>query len=175
MVQNQRMPGTSQKTDQPPVYYSVRRFQTLSGMYFEVCDDPKGTYCKMRTSAGSVMEMRHNGDTVELTVGDKNTDASGKTASVSENEDCWGGGHKRTGTTMGTHDETGGQKGCGQGAVVSVVVMGPANIFAESGYYGVNGDLNVNIKGNMDWQVGGSITRTVGVQDSTKAPKITHN
>ena len=170
-----RIKKNSAQEEDPPEYYELWMKETAGGMCLYICNNDK-PFTKLRTPDGSTVEVDAHGNVWSAFEGDMRTAVKGgSTDSINENRSSKGYGHSQNFTGGQSSSEAGGDSTSGVGTGLTIVVMGKANIRAQFAYLGTDQDCNINCGGNMNMDVKGNLTRTVGGTDSTKAAKITHN
>lgn len=179
-----RIPAEHEKKEkQAPMYGSIYTKTWDNGTRIEISNDDKNPYIDFYTHAGNKMTVRPDGSLLLVTTGDRNEyDMCGITSTNDHNRDNKGHGVSRTQDAT-KEEEVTGKDGMAAGSDIAFVVMGKANIRAESAYIGTDKDLNINCGGNCDMKVKGNFTETVGGDMTTtvagtrhtKASKIKHN
>jgi len=170
-----RVPKDHEKDKNPPMYGSVYTKTWLNGTKIEISNDDKNPFIDVYTHAMNKINIRPDGTMTIVTTGDKcDYDMCGSTSTTDNNKDHKGYGvEKQQSSTK--NEEVPGKDGMAAGGDIAFVCMGKANIRCQSAYIGTDKDCNINCGGNMDIQVAGNFSRTVGGTDSTNAAKITHN
>ncbi len=158
-----------------PMQASVYTKTFLNGLRFETSNDDKNAYVDVYFPGMNKITFRPNGDMLVCTTGDLNAyNMSGDTSTCDHNKDHKGHGvEKQQSSTK--NEEVPGKHGMAAGGDIAFVVMGKANIRAQSAYIGTDKDLNINCGGNCSMKVKGDMKTEVGGTYTEIAKKITMN
>lgn len=151
-------------------------FESPAGHQVQIDNTPGHERMFVRSSAGSYVEVSHDGKVIAHAVGDmKLYNKAGLSITADENGDIKISGHARLIVGGGAHIEVAGDAGIFCGGDLAASVMGKANIRASQTYLGTDGDLNLNVGGNMAMNVKGTTTLVSGGDTTVKGATIQLN
>lgn len=129
-----------------------------SGHQVQMDNTPGHERIFIQHASGTYTEISATGKQVNFTVGDlKSYGKGGATFTVDECGDVKFSGHTRFLVAGGAHIEVAGDAGVFAGGDMAAAVMGKLNARSSSVYVGTDGDLNMNVGGQMNVEAKGDI------------------
>jgi hypothetical protein len=136
-----------------------RVIETWAGHQIQFDDTPGSERIFIRHASGTYQEISADGKMVTYAVGDTKTyNKAGVTLTVDENGDVKMSGHQRLLVGGGSHIEVAGDAGVFVGGNAGIAGMGAINLRAKTAYVGTDGDMNMNVGGNMTMETKGTHT-----------------